>query len=118
MSVYNVLEMSVGRRRHWFLNEWFLELLEVNRCDIAGTIPANYETYEKVYELYRADMSEMPQRPARLLTGEEIMEILKIKPGPQIQKILDELHELQLEKKITTKKEAEEWLQSRQKTKK
>ncbi len=117
MSVYNVLDMSIGRRRHWFLHEWFLELLEVNRCDIAGTVPANYETYEKVYALYRADMREMPQRPARLLTGEEIMEVLKIKPGPQIQKILDELHELQLEKKITTKKEAEEWLQSRQKTK-
>ncbi|MFA6521581.1 MAG: CCA tRNA nucleotidyltransferase [Candidatus Gracilibacteria bacterium] len=110
MMVYNVLDMEVGRRRHWFLDPYFLDLLEVNRCDVAGTVPSNYETYEKVLALYRKDIEELPSEPKRLLTGEEIMEILKIPAGAQVGEILEELRFLQLEKKITTKEQAREWI--------
>jgi poly(A) polymerase len=110
MMVYNVLEMSVGRRRHWFLNPWYLDLLEVNRCDIAGTIPADYKTYEKVFALYRKDMTELPREPKRLLTGHEVMALLGLPPGPKIKEILEELRFLQLEKKLKTKGEAKKWL--------
>jgi poly(A) polymerase len=113
MSVYNVLDMKVGRRRHWFLHPWFLELLELNRCDVEGTIPSDDSIRQKVLELYRKDLKEMPERPEKLLDGNDIMKILGLSPGPEIQKILDELHELQLEKKITTKEQALEWLQKR-----
>lgn len=110
MSVYNVLKMSVGRRRHWFLKPWYLDLLEVNRCDIAGTMPADYSTYDKVLALYRKDMKTLPREPERLLTGNEIMALLGLKPGPKIKEILDELRLLQLEKKLKTKVEAKKWL--------
>lgn len=113
MSVYNVLKMSVGRRRHWFLKPWYLDLLEVNRCDIAGTAPADYSTYEKVLALYRKDMEALPREPKRLLTGDEIMALLGLKPGPKIKAILDELRLLQLEKKLQTKAEAKKWLLQR-----
>lgn len=110
MSVFNVLDMKVGRRRHWFLNPWYLDLLEVNRCDTAGTVPADFTTYEKVFALYRKDMKALPKEPKRLLTGDEIMKILKIPPGKRVAEILEELRMLQLEKKLKTKPEAKRWL--------
>lgn len=113
MMVYNVLTMSVGRRRHWFLNPWYLDLLEVNRCDALGTIPADLSTYNKVLVLYRKDMKEIPREPKRLLTGEEVMELLKLPPGEKVGEILEQLRLLQLEKKITTKVQARKWLRGR-----
>ena len=113
MMVYNVLKMPVGRRRHWFLNPWYLDLLEVNRCDALGTVPSDLSTHTQVLELYRKDMKEMPHEPKRLLTGEEIMALLGLKPGKRIAQILDELRMLQLEKKITTKAQAKKWLLAR-----
>lgn len=110
MMVYNVLEMSVGRRRHWFLNPWYLDLLEVNRCDAAGTVPSDLSTHDKVLELYRKDMKDMPREPKRLLTGHEIMALLGLPSGPKIKEILEELRLLQLEKKLKTKSEAKRWL--------
>ncbi|MBI2638368.1 CCA tRNA nucleotidyltransferase [Candidatus Peregrinibacteria bacterium] len=110
MMVYNVLDMPIGRRRHWFLNPWYLDLLEVNRCDASGTVPCDLSTYNKVLALYRKDMKEMPREPKRLLTGEEIMALTGLKPGKKIAEILEELRLLQLEKKLTTKAQAKVWL--------
>lgn len=117
MMVYNVLDMPVGRRRHWFLNPWYLDLLELNRCDTAGTVPCDLSTHDKVLALYRKDMKEMPHEPKRLLTGEDIMEILGQQPGKKIGKILEELRLAQLEQKIRTKAEAEKWLKKNYKIK-
>lgn len=110
MSVFNVFDMTVGRRRHWFLHPWFLELLEVNRCDAEGTIPCDLTRHDQALELYRKDLKEMPKHPKKLIDGNDVMRILKFPEGPEIQKILDEIHELQLEKKIVTKKQAIDWL--------
>lgn len=115
MMVYNVLKMSVGRRRHWFLNPWYLDLLEVNRCDASGTIPVDLATYYKVLSLYRKDMRALPREPKRLLTGHDIMELLGIGPGKKIAKVLEELRLLQLEKKLTTKVQAKKWILKKQK---
>lgn len=110
MMVYNVLTMSVGRRRHWFLHPWYLDLLEVNRCDAAGTVPSDLSTHDKVLELFRKDMKEMPKEPKRLLTGNDVMKLTGLKPGKKIAEILERLRMLQLEKKITTMAKAVEWL--------
>lgn len=120
MMVGNVLDMPVSRRRHWFLQPWFLELVELNRCDAAGTIPpkGKKETsnmHDQVLALYRKDLKEMPKEPPRLITGNDIMKILKIQPGKEIQKVLDEIRELQLAKKIMNKKQALEWLKEQTK---
>ncbi len=48
----------------------------------------------------------MPSEPERLLTGDEIMELLELEPCEQVGKMLDELRMAQLEKKITTKEQA------------
>lgn len=116
MMVYNVLTMPVGRRRHWFLNPWYLDLLELNRCDAAGTVPRDLSTHDKVLALYRKDMKELPREPKRLLTGEDVMELLKIPPGEKVGEILEELRLLQLEKKLKTKAQVKEWLTEKYKT--
>lgn len=112
MMVYNVLKMEIGRRRHWFLEPWWLDLMEVNRCDCEGTIPCDLKTYEKVLAQYRKDIEEMPKEPKRLLTGEEIMKILNLPAGVRIGEILEELRLLQLEGKIKTKAQAKKWVSS------
>lgn len=106
MSVYNVLDMTLGRRRHWFLMPLFLQLLAVNRCDSMGTRPIHLDNYNKTLELYRSDLEGMPQEPKRLLTGEEIMELLKIEPGKKVQEVLDALRHEQLSGLITDKNQA------------
>lgn len=110
MMLFNVFKMPAGRRRHWFLNPWFLDLLELNRCDILGTIPADISMHDKVLDLYREDLKEMPHPPGRLLSGEEIMKLLKIHSGRRVGKILDELRFLQLEGRLKTKLQAKKWL--------
>lgn len=111
MMVYNVLNLPVGRRRHWFLKPYFLDLLEINRCDVMGTVPSDLTTHDRVLALYRKDMEELSGEPERLLTGAEIMKILGLEPGEKVGKILEELRMLQLEKKLTSKEQARKWLE-------
>jgi tRNA nucleotidyltransferase/poly(A) polymerase len=50
------------------------------------------------------------QLPQALLNGNEIMQILKIKAGEEVGKILDNLREKQLSGEIKTKQEAREFV--------
>lgn len=56
--------------------------------------------------------------PIKLLNGFEIMKILKISESPLVGKILEELEESQVLKKIKTKKEAEKFIKTLYKNKK
>ncbi|MCM8765748.1 MAG: HD domain-containing protein [Candidatus Omnitrophica bacterium] len=51
-------------------------------------------------------------KPERLLNGHEVMRILKISPGPLVGKILRLLEEAQVEKKVSSKVEAEEFIKT------
>lgn len=110
MMILNVLTMPLGRRRHWFFEPFFLDLLELHRCDAEGTLPIDITAYVKILELYRKDIEEMPHEPKRLLTGDDIMRLLNLPAGKRIGEILEQLRFLQLEKKIKTKKAAEKWV--------
>ncbi|MEK7545020.1 MAG: CCA tRNA nucleotidyltransferase [Patescibacteria group bacterium] len=106
MSIVQLLEMPLARRRHWFLNPEFSSLLQVFRADALGTVPGNLTLYEKIAEQYKKDLTEMPVRPEPLLSGEEIMAATGLKPGKEIGKILEKIHELQLAGEMRTKEEA------------
>ncbi|HAX62449.1 MAG TPA: hypothetical protein DCX95_07870 [Elusimicrobia bacterium] len=56
--------------------------------------------------------------PEKLLNGFEIMKILKIPEGPLVGKILEELEEAQVLKKIKTKNEAKKFVKNICKNKK
>ncbi|MBI5152155.1 CCA tRNA nucleotidyltransferase [Candidatus Peregrinibacteria bacterium] len=110
MMFIPLVEMSVGRRRHWFLQENFLDLMEVFRADAMGAEPQDLSLYNQVMELYRHDLSRVPEKPKPLLTGAEIMKALNLKPGRRIGEILAQLLEQQLAHKIKTRKQTLQWL--------
>lgn len=112
MMLNNLLEMPLGRQRHWFLMPQFKDLLALFSADIAGTDPANYEVYTKIAKLYEETLKKIPKNPAALLSGEEIMAILGIPPGKKIGEIATKLREKQLAHEINTKPQAKKWIKT------
>ncbi len=115
MMMVPLTEMPVGRRRHWFLKPEFSNLMGLFLADAQGTVPCDLSLYNQIKELYEADMKEMDAMPPKLIDGEDVMRELQLPPGGRIGEILDELMDLQLEKKITTKQQALEWIKDKEK---
>ncbi|MBP7670893.1 CCA tRNA nucleotidyltransferase [Candidatus Gracilibacteria bacterium] len=112
MMTVPLLEMSDSARRRWFLKPEFEDLLELFRADAAGTIPGTLDQYEQIKKLYRHEIATLKLLPKTLLTGEEIMKTLNLKPGKQVGDILDQIREKQLAGEIKTVEEAREFLAS------
>mgnify|MGYP001954006457 CR=1 FL=1 len=75
-----------------------------------GTTPHDTSLYEDILAEYKDCLENMPVEPERLLTGEEIMKLTGLKPGPELGKIIAELRHEQLDEKIKTKEEALGWV--------
>ena len=69
----------------------------------------NLTMLDKLLNFYLDNLETLKPLP-KLLDGNEIMEILNIKPSPKLGKILNELHEAQLNGDITTKEQAVEFV--------
>ena len=69
----------------------------------------NLTKLDKLLKFYLDSLETLKPLP-KLLDGNEIMEILNIKPSPKLGKILNELHEAQLNGDITTKEQAVEFV--------
>lgn len=69
-------------------------------------IKSNLDRLDKLLNFYLENRDSMQPLP-KLLDGNEIMEMLNIKPSPKLGKILDALHEAQLSGNVNTKDEAE-----------
>ncbi len=112
MMMVQLVEMPEGRKRRWFLDPYFLNLMQVFKADAQGTTPTDLALYEKILKLYRESIEKMPHPPKPLLSGEDIMSILQLKAGKKIGEIIDELKEKQLACEIKTKKQALAWLKT------
>lgn len=108
-----LLEMPIGRQRHWFLDPRFPDLLLLFFADAAGTTPTDLSLYERVKAKYEETLAHFPERPKPFLTGTDIMETLKIPAGPKVGRIMDEAMEKQLAHELTTREEAIEWLKGK-----
>lgn len=106
MMIVPLLKMPKSRQRHWFLNDGFPELLEVYRADALGIIPTDLSLYEKIKKMYKHEIAELKLMPKLIIHGDEIMKILKIESGKKVGTILKKIRELQLSKKLKTKKDA------------
>ncbi len=106
MMVVPLFEMNEGRRRHWFLQPGFPDLLEVYRADAAGIIPMDLSQYHEMKKLYNHEIAHLKLMPKQLISGQEIMETLNIEAGEQIGEIVEDLRLQQLAKKISNKEEA------------
>ena len=112
MMVVPLFEMPDGRRRHWFLQPGFEELLEVYRADAMGIEPMDLSAYEKMKKLYNHEIAKLKLMPKTLISGEEVMKIMDIESGKEVGDILKEIREQQLDGKITKKKEAKDFVKN------
>lgn len=112
MMVVPLFEMPDNRKKHWFLQPHFEDLLEVYRSDALGIIPLDLSAYHGLKKLYLHEIAKLKLMPKQLLKGDEIMKILKIEPSKKLGEIIKELREKQLEGEIKTKKEAKAFIKS------
>ena len=110
MSVFNVLTMPEKARLKWFKKEWFLDLLALHKYDALGITPQDHSCYQAIRQLYSKQMADQPLEIKPFLTGEELMHELKLKPGPEVGRLLEELTDLQLAGEVKTKIQAYAWL--------
>jgi len=117
MNLFQILDMSYKNQVKWFLKPWFLDLLEIHKYDTLGTSPSDTSMYEKIKVLYHKTVSELDSKLEngkliKLASGKDIMQILNLKPSPKIAEILEELEDLQIENKITTRSKALEFIKN------
>lgn len=110
MMMEPLITMPEGRKMKWFLNPWFLNLMQVFKADAEGTVPCDLGMYEKIFSIYRAAVKNIIKEPDHLLKGEDVIKELGISPGKLVGEILNVLREKQLGGEIKTKKQALKWL--------
>lgn len=97
-----------------------LDLLELARADRLSArgpavsdemIEVNLSNLEKLKEKYFEISPKLKEMP-KLVDGNEIMQILNLKPSHKLKEIIDEIKELQLEGKINNKEEAINFLKN------
>jgi putative nucleotidyltransferase with HDIG domain len=114
MMVVPLFEMPDKRKRHWFLNPWFPDLLELYRADAMGIKPLDLSAYEGLKKLYRHQIAELKLLPSKLISGDEVMKILDLKPGKELGQILEQIREKQVEGDLKTKEDAIAYLRKSQ----
>lgn len=110
MMVVPLLTMTDSRRRHWFLEPGFEELMEVYRADAMGTKPMDLSAYEKIKKLYHHEIAELKLMPKSLISGEEVMKICKVSEGEKVGEILEKVREKQLSGELKNAKDAKAFL--------
>lgn len=114
-------EMRAATVEKYFFNQLRPgdELIRLIFCDAQATIPKNGKPEMKDFEAMMTRIAEVGKiarerdiLPPPILNGDEIMEALGLKPGPQIGKIIYALREEQLEGRVTDTKEALEFIKN------
>lgn len=106
MMMSTFLEIDNERKAHWYFHPWFRDLLRLFQIDIAGTTPSDTSLYEKIVRDYNLFLNQHPRPPRQLLSGDDVMEILGLRPGARVGEILQAINDAQVRGEISTKKEA------------
>lgn len=112
MTVGFIPDMRRAHQIGLFMHPWFLDLMRLHYCDAHGTVPADLGLYHQIMKLYEEYQKTplLPEAFRPLLNGDDIMKLLKLKPGPRIQQLLDVLREEQMENKVKTKAQAKKFV--------
>jgi len=81
-------------------------LMALARADIAASAYPEPEKLDELQTRLDAVRAERPSRLAPIITGEEIMRMRGISPGPEVEKIKEKLDELVLEGEIAPERQA------------
>ncbi|MDP3740716.1 MAG: HD domain-containing protein, partial [bacterium] len=107
--------MKLSTRRKWALNPHFLDLLRVFKADASASLPgkkgarptlAAYKLGLKMIE----DIKKQPMLTKPIISGNDVMNILKIKEGPLVGRALKLVEEAKLAGQISTKDQAAKYL--------
>lgn len=107
--------MRLGTRRKWGLNPHFPDLLRLFLADVrsalhpSGKGDENPRGYREGFKILK-EIAAKPQLKKSLLSGHDVMRILKMKEGPLVGKFLEQLEEKKLNNEIKTKSDAIKFL--------
>ncbi len=116
-------DMRLAKKLEYMDHPHFDDLLELHRADMKACVPLkegvkqrDEESIKRLDNDLKFARSEklLPSMREELLSGVEIVEILKIEPGPKVGIIKSKLREAQLEGKVKTREEAEELIKGLQ----
>ena len=115
---FELRKMRKGKQVGWVLDPRFENLLKIYRADSLASIPTDkrgrklkpsLETYNFSRKVWRRTKKKKVLQK-KIVTGNDVMKVLKIKPGPEVGKMLKKVQEKQYEGKIRTKQEALKFL--------
>jgi poly(A) polymerase len=112
MTIGSIPKMRRAHQVDLFWHPWFPDLMKLHYCDEHGSIPIDLSLYENVMKLYEECINEkqLEDHFKPKLTGDEVMEITGLSPGPEIKEILQELRNAQIEGLVTDRGQAEEFV--------
>ena len=111
MVPFDFKRMKLATRRKWGLNPHFRDLLLLYLADVSASLPPsgrpnlNPEGYRQGLKILK-ELKEVPMLRKPLVSGREVMRILKIKEGPLVGQILKIIEEQKLAGKLVTKQGA------------
>lgn len=112
--------MKLSTRRKWGLSEHFSDLLRVYLADVSSSLrpsgraetnPVGYREGLKILQ----EIKSQPQLRVPLLSGNEIMKVMRIKEGPLVGKVLRFIEEKKLAGSLKTKSAALKFLRENKK---
>lgn len=109
--------MRLSTRRRWGLESYFSELLQVHLADVKASIPAvvgrpAFSAYRQGLKILE-EIKRMPELGRPLLSGNEVMKMLKIKEGPLVGRVLKLIQEEHLAGKLKNKQDALKFLRQK-----
>jgi len=110
MTLREIPKMREAKRNRLFLEENFEDLLAVFKADLMGRLPLNLKFYDEVEGLYNKFKKELPNDLEPLLSGEDVMKVLELKPSKKVGEILRLVEDKQLSLEIDNKKDALKFL--------
>lgn len=114
------VNMKLATRRKWGLNEYFPDLLKVYLADVSASLPpsgradTNPHGYREGLKILQ-EIKSQPVLRVPLLSGNEIMKVLRIKEGPRVGKVLKYFEEKKLAGGLKTKQAALNFLRANKK---
>lgn len=112
MMLVPLLEMPAERKAHWYYHPWFPSLLRLCYLDVAGTQPSDMSLQNALEADYNRFVDARPRPPRKLLSGDDVMRMLGMRPGAEVGAVLQALHDAQIRGDVTTKVEAEDFVRA------
>lgn len=100
----------VHRRRELLPDLLHLMLADREAARGPSSTPGSRHAYALGFERVLAALEQQPQAPAPLLSGEEVMALLRLSPGPQVGQALRALAEAHALGEVKTSEKARDWL--------